>query len=169
MRTECVSGSSAPGQIGATAAALLTNAGHEVALSNSRGPESLLAEVQRLGPNARAGTPAQAAAFGDVVVLALPFGRYNQLPAQELAGRVVVDATNYDPERDGDVDGLGNGQSSSELIAELLPTSRVVKALNTLNYARLRDDARPVGTTGRLAVPHAGDDPEAKALVSRPD
>jgi EmrB/QacA subfamily drug resistance transporter len=154
------------GQIGATAAALLTNAGHEVALSNSRGPESLLAEVQRLGANARAVTPAEAAVFGDVVLLAVPFGRYGQLPVQELAGRVVVDATNYYPERDGDVGGLGNGQTSSELIAGLLPRSRVVKALNTLNYARLRDEARPAGTPGRLAVPHAGDDPEAKALVS---
>jgi EmrB/QacA subfamily drug resistance transporter len=155
------------GQIGATAAALLANAGHEVALSNSRGPESLLTEIGRLGPNARAATAAEAAAFGDVVVLALPFGRYNELPIKELAGRVVVDATNYNPERDGDVVGLGNGRTSSELIAEHLPNASVVKALNTLNYARLRDDARPAGTPGRLAVPHAGDDPEAKAVVSR--
>jgi predicted dinucleotide-binding enzyme len=155
------------GQIGAAAAALLTSAGHEVALSNSRGPDSLLAEVQRLGPNARAVTPSEAAAFGEVVLLALPFGRYNELPVQELAGRVVVDATNYNPQRDGDIEGLSNGRTSSELIAEALPESRIVKALNTLNFAHLRDDARPVGTPARLAIPHAGDDPNAKAVVSR--
>jgi EmrB/QacA subfamily drug resistance transporter len=155
------------GKIGATAAALLANAGHEVALSNSRGPESLLTEVERLGPNARAVTPAEAATFGDAVLVAIPFGRYQELPTDALAGRVVVDATNYSSDRDGNVDVLHNGTTSSELIAAHLPTSSVVKAFNTLNYARLRDEARPTGASGRLAIPHAGDDPEAKALVSR--
>jgi EmrB/QacA subfamily drug resistance transporter len=155
------------GRVGSTAAALLASAGHEVALSNSRGPESLLADIQRIGPNARAVTPAEAAAFGDIVLVAIPFGRYQELPVEELAGRVVVDATNYFPERDGQINGLGNGRTSSELIAELVPGASVVKAFNTLNYARLRDDARPSGTPGRLALPHAGDDPSAKAVVSR--
>ena len=154
------------GRVGATAAALLANAGHEVALSNSRGPDSLLAEIERLGPNARAVTPGEAAAFGDVVLVAIPFGRYAELPVPELAGRVVVDATNYFPERDGEVDGMGNGRTSSELLAELLPAANVVKAFNTLNYARLRDDARPQGAPDRLAIPHAGDNPQAKAIVS---
>jgi EmrB/QacA subfamily drug resistance transporter len=155
------------GNIGSTAAALLANAGHEVALSNSRDPESLLPTIERLGPNTRAVTPAEAAAFGDIVLLAIPFGQYRHLPAEQLTGRVVVDATNYSPARDGDIDGLDNGRTSSELIADFLPGASVVKALNTLNHADLRDEARPAGTPGRLTIPHAGDDPQAKALVSR--
>jgi hypothetical protein len=155
------------GRIGATAAALLANAGHEVALSNSRAPASLLSTIENLGPNVMAVTPTEAASFGDVVLLAIPFGRYQELPAEALAGRVVVDATNYSPERDGVIDGLGNGRTSSELIAERLSGSSVVKALNTLSYAHLRDQGRPAGAPGRLAIPHAGDDPQAKAVVSR--
>jgi EmrB/QacA subfamily drug resistance transporter len=155
------------GSIGGTAAALLARAGHEVALSNSRGPDSLLSTIENLGPNVKAVTPTEAASFGDVVLLAIPFGRYQELPAQQLAGRVVVDATNYSPKRDGVIDGLDDGLTSSEVIADFLPGASVVKALNTLNYAHLRDRASPAGTPGRLAVPHAGDDPRAKALVSR--
>ena len=78
----------------------------------------------------------------------------------------MVDATNYFPDRDGDIDALDDGATSSELIAHFLPGANVVKALNTLDYARLRDEARPAGTPGRLSVPHSGDDWQAKALVA---
>jgi predicted dinucleotide-binding enzyme len=156
------------GKVGGTAAALLAAAGHEVALSNRRGPDSLREEVERLGPGARAATPAEAAAFGEVVIVAIPFGAYRDLPADALAGRIVVDAGNYYPGRDGHIEALDAGTTtSSELVAGHLPGARVVKAFNTIHYARLRDEGRPRGAPDRLAIPLAGDDPEAKALVAR--
>jgi predicted dinucleotide-binding enzyme len=156
------------GKVGGTAAALLAAAGHEVALSNRRGPDSLREEVERLGPGARAATPAEAAAFGEVVIVAIPFGAYRDLPADALAGRIVVDAGNYYPGRDGHIEALDAGTTtSSELVAGHLPGARVVKAFNTIQSARLRDDGRPRGAPGRQALPLAGDDPEAKALVAR--
>jgi len=156
------------GKIGGTLARLLVRAGHEVAVSNSRGPATLTDLVGELGGAARAVDVAEAARFGEVVVVAIPFGRYGDLPADALAGRVVVDATNYYPRRDGHVAELDDGTtSSSELIAAHLPGARVVKAFNTIYYIRLRDEGRtdrPVAE--RLAIPVAGDDGTAKAMVT---
>ena len=87
------------GNIGATAARLFADAGHDVAVSNSRGPESLAPLVEEIG--ARAATVEEAAAFGDVVLVAMPFFAYETLPAEALAGKVVIDAMNYYPARDG--------------------------------------------------------------------
>ncbi|HKE98484.1 MAG TPA: NADPH-dependent F420 reductase [Actinomycetes bacterium] len=155
------------GLIGGTLARLLTRAGHEVMVSNSRGPETLAGLVGELGARATAGTPARAAAFGELVIVAVPFGRYRELPAAELAGRIVVDTNNYYPARDGELDELDEGVStSSELLAAHLEGARVVKAFNTVWYRRLRDEGRPRGAPGRLAVALAGDDPDAKRTVA---
>ncbi len=89
------------GNIGTTTARLFVDAGHQVAISNSRGPESLVGLVAALGPNARAMTVDDAAAFGDVVLVAIPFGCYETLPSARLAGKIVVDAMNYYAQRDG--------------------------------------------------------------------
>src|SRR6266702_1100797 len=83
------------GNIGSTTARLFVDAGHEVAIANSRGPQTLTGLVDSLGGRARAATAAQAAEFGEVVVVAIPFGRYRNLPAEELEGKIVADATNY--------------------------------------------------------------------------
>jgi predicted dinucleotide-binding enzyme len=155
------------GEIGGTLAALFVGAGHEVALSNSRGPDSLRADVDRLGTNARATTVAEAASFGEVVVLAIPFGRYRELPVASFAGRVVVDTTNYFAERDGELDVRNTGHTtSSEVLAAFLAASRVVKAFNTMNFALLRDEGKPPDALARLAVPFAGDEPDALALLA---
>jgi 8-hydroxy-5-deazaflavin:NADPH oxidoreductase len=152
------------GNIGGTAARLLADAGHDVVLSNARGPESLRDEE---GERLRAGTVAEAAEHGEVVIVAIPLHAYRDLPADPFAGRVVVDAMNYYSSRDGRIGELDRDETTStELLAAHLPGARVVKALNTLRWSTLRDGGRPPGDPERLALLVAGDDADAKAVVS---
>lgn len=153
------------GNIGAALARLLAQAGHAVAISNSRGPESLAELVGSLGPNVRAMTVAEAAAFGDVVIEAIPFGRYEMLPADKLAGKILVSAANYYPGRDGQIDLQGLAQT--ELVARHVPQAKVVKAFNTIWTQHLEnqgDVTKPVAE--RRVIFLAGDDAEAKAVVA---
>jgi len=152
------------GNIGATTARLFAGAGHRVAISNSRGPETLGELVSEMGENARAATVEEAADFGEVVLEAIPFGRYEDLPSDRLAGKILVDAANYYPGRDGEMDFGGLG--SSEVIARRLPGARVVKAFNTMYYETLRTEGRG-DDEDRLVLFVAGDDAEAKDVVSR--
>ena len=151
------------GNIGATAARLFAGVGHEVAISNSRGPETLESLVEEIGPRARAATVEEAAAFGEVVLVAIPFYAYETLPADRLAGKIVVDAMNYYAGRDGEMDFGGLG--SSELLAHHLPDSRVVKAFNTMYYETLATGGDPSDRV-RLVLFIAGDDAEVKTVVS---
>ena len=128
------------GNIGATAAEHFVDAGHQVGIANSHGPDSVAPLVDELGPNARAATVEEAAAFGKVVLEAIPFGAYETLPADDLARTVVVSAANYYPDRDGEIDFGGHTQAG--LVAAHLADSRVVKAFNTMYYETLRDEAR---------------------------
>jgi 8-hydroxy-5-deazaflavin:NADPH oxidoreductase len=155
------------GDIGVTLAQLLVNIGHDVVLANSRGPESLASVVDALGSAATAGTVEEAARAGEIVVLAIPFNRYLQLPVEPFEGRIVVDAGNYDIARDGHYTALDRGETTSgELLAAHLPGARVIKAFNTIWYRRLRDEGRPDrAAADRLAIPVAGDDPAAKATI----
>ena len=155
------------GNIGSTLARLAVEHGHDVMLSNSRGPETLGGLVSHLGARAVAGTAAEAAAFGDVVVVAIPLKNYRRVPAAELANKIVIDANNYYPQRDGQIPGLDDDAvTTSELLAAFLPESRVVKAFNNIYYADLAAQGEPAGTPGRRALPIAGDDPEAKKAVA---
>ena len=105
------------GRIGGTVARLSVAAGHQVVLSNSRGPETLKDLVDELGPLARAATGEQAAAAGEIVVVAIPLRAYRSVPAEPLAGRAVIDADNYYPQRDGNLAELDSGSvTSSELM-----------------------------------------------------
>ncbi len=151
------------GNIGANAARLFAEAGHEVAISNSRGPESLASLVEEIGVNTRAATVEDAASFGEVVLVAIPFWRYESLPNGPLAGKIIVDATNYYEGRDGRID-FGD-LTSSELVARHLPDARLVKAFNTMYYETLRTEGNRSGGD-RLVLFVAGDDEEAKAVVS---
>ena len=154
------------GNIGGTAAKLFAAAGHRVAVSNSRGPETLGDLVAEIGPNAHAATVHEAAEFGEVVVEAIPFGLYRELPADKLSGKVLVTASNYYPGRDGEVE--HGGLASSELVARHLPGARVVKAFNTIYFERLRDNGRPdAPVEEREVIFVAGDDENAKEIVSR--
>jgi predicted dinucleotide-binding enzyme len=155
------------GNIGSTLARLAVDHGHQVVLSNSRGPQTLDALVAELGPGARADTAAGAAAAGDVVVVTIPLGNYRQVPVEPLRGKVVVDTNNYYPQRDGRIAELDDERTtSSELLQAHLPGSRVVKAFNHIQAAHLADQGKPAGTPGRPALAIAGDDDEAKATVA---
>jgi 8-hydroxy-5-deazaflavin:NADPH oxidoreductase len=154
------------GRIGQAVARRLVTAGHEVMLSNAAGPESLAAVKKALGGKAHAGTVQEAAAYGEVVFVAIPVAAMYDLPAAELDGKIVVDATNYYPQRDGQIPELDDGSiGSSELLARDLPGSRVVKAMNTMSYVRLAREAKLPGAAGRLAIPLTSDDLPAKEIV----
>ena len=155
------------GNIGSTAGRLFAGAGHEIAIANSRGPETLTDLIQEIGDNATAATLEEAASFGDAVLVAIPFGAYGDLPAESLSGRVVIDAMNYYPSRDGNFAELDDGSTtSSELLAAHAPEAKVVKAFNTMNWKVLRDRGKPGGGDDRLAIFVAGDDAHAKTLVA---
>jgi predicted dinucleotide-binding enzyme len=155
------------GNIGSTVARLAVAAGHDVVLSNSRGPQTLQDLVSELGPKARAATPAEAASAGDIVVVTVPLRAYQDVPAEALADKVVVDTNNYYPERDGVFDELEDGSSSTgELLQKHLPTARVVKGFNNIWFEHLRSLARPAGSADRSALPIAGDDAGAKQVVT---
>jgi predicted dinucleotide-binding enzyme len=156
------------GHIGATAARLFVGAGHEVAISNSRGPETLRNLVAGLGPRAIAVQVKDAAEFGDVVLISIPFGKYKQLPGDSFRGKIVIDSNNYYPERDGYFTRLDENQTtSSELLAEHLRDARIVKAFNTIWFEHLKSQGdTKLPLANRRAIFVAGDDPKAKETVS---
>src|SRR4051812_5909722 len=152
------------GHIGGSVARLAVAAGYDVVLSNSRGPETLAALVAELGPRARAATPAETAAAGDVVVVTVPLRAYRSVPIEPLAGKVVIDTNNYYPDRDGRIAELDEGQATvSGLLQRHLPTAKIVKAFNNIYFKHLLALGRPAGAPDRSALPIAGDDAAAKA------
>jgi 8-hydroxy-5-deazaflavin:NADPH oxidoreductase len=154
------------GNIGSTVARLAVDAGHDVVLSNSRGPETLTDLVDELGPHARAATAEEAARAGDVVVVTVPLHARGDLPHAALAGKVVIDTMNYYPQRDGVVPELEDeSTTTSELLQALAPDARVVKGFNNILAAHLAVLARPSGADDRSALAIAGDDAGAKEVV----
>jgi predicted dinucleotide-binding enzyme len=154
------------GRIGTTLARKLVAAGHEVAMANSRGPRTLDDLAGELGEHAQPATVPEAARYAEVAVLAIPFGRYRQLPAEELSGRVVVDCTNYSPERDGHVAELDEDRTTStELVASHLSGSRIVKAFNTMSAEHLLQFSHCGGAELLYGIPVSGDDDQAKRMV----
>lgn len=153
------------GFIGCAVARLAVPHGHEVMISNSRGPESLAGLAADIG--CQAGRPEDAAAFGEVVLVAIPFRNYQAIPAAPLRGKVVIDANNYYPDRDGRVAELdARTTTTSQMLAQHLPGSSVVKTFNAILAKDLETDGRPAGSADRRALPIAGDDRGAKALVA---
>lgn len=154
------------GMIGGQVARLAVAAGLNVVICNSRAPETLAELVAELGPKARASTLAGVATSSELIVLAIPFAAYPTFPADELAGKIVVDTLNYYPQRDGVMSEVNTDQfATSELIQRRLRRSIVVRAINNVDYVRLLTSARPAGAPDRSALPVAGDDAEAKATV----
>ncbi len=166
------------GRIGGTVARLAVDAGYDVILCNSRGPETLAGLVEELGSHARAATPgeaaeaadatpAEAAEAGDLAVVSVPLRAYPDVPVEPLAGKVVIDTNNYYPQRDGHIPELDDkSATSSELLQRHLPTSKVVKAFNNIYFGHLGSLPRPAGSAERSALPIAGDDAEAKAAAA---
>jgi predicted dinucleotide-binding enzyme len=154
------------GKIGSTLAHLFTEAGHEVAIANSRGPDTLRDLEKELGDHGHAVTAEEAARFGDVVVVTVPLRAYRDVPADELEGKTVIDTCNYYPERDGHIAALDDDSTtSSELIQRHLAGAHVIKAFNAMRFDHLRDYGREGGANQRYGVPVAGDDPAAKKQV----
>lgn len=156
------------GMIGATLARRLTALGHEVAVANSRGPETLRELAAETG--ARAVTPVEAARGGEVVIVTIPQRAVPDLPRDLFAGVpedvVVVDTGNYYPSRDGRIDAIEGGQAESAWVAGHLGRP-VVKAFNNIVSRSLLENGRPGGAPGRIALPVAGDPPEARQKVMR--
>ena len=156
------------GHIGSQVARLAISHGHDVVISNSRGPETLAALVAELGPRARAATAADAAKAGHIVVVTVPLKNYRDVPVAPLAGKIVIDTNNYYPQRDGHIPELDNeSTTTSELLQAHLPTSKVVKAFNHIYAAQITTDGQPAGSKNRRALVIAGDDPAAKVTVTK--
>ncbi len=155
------------GRIGGTLGELWLKAGHEVMFSslNLEYDKSLAA---RLGGKARAGTTKEAAAFGDVILVAVP---YSALPevgrelASAMKGKVVIDACNPIVSRDGEMATAAREKGAGVASAEFLPGARIVRAFNAIGYSRLPTFAQRQGE--RTAMPIAGDDANAIAVASR--
>ncbi|WP_121371532.1 NADPH-dependent F420 reductase [Frondihabitans australicus] len=156
------------GNIGSQVARAGIAAGYDIVISNSRGPETLAALVQELGPKARAATAAGAADAGDFVVVTVPLKAVDQVPVEPLAGKIVIDTNNYYFERDGHIAILDEGrETTSGLLQKHLPTSRVAKGFNHIGAADITTDGKPSGSQDRRALATASDYADAAALVEK--
>jgi 8-hydroxy-5-deazaflavin:NADPH oxidoreductase len=154
------------GNLGSTLGTLWVKSGHPV-LFSSRHPEELKKLVDSLGPLARAGTVREALTFGEVVFIAVPYAAYPQIGkdyAQEFKGKIVIDAGNAVPARDGEISKEARENGIGMTSAKYLAGARIVRAFNTLSYRRLANASnRP---EGRIGIPMAGDDKDALAIAS---
>jgi predicted dinucleotide-binding enzyme len=161
MKIGCVGA----GFIGRAVAKLAIERGHEVMLSNSRGPRTLMSTAAAI--RARIGTVADAVAFADVVLLAIPFYAVEDLEPGMFKGKVVMDACNYYPGRDEAVPALDDGaDTTSALVQKHLAGASIVKAWNAILERDIQKDAAPPGQSPRRALPIAGNDPAAKQTVT---
>ena len=155
------------GHIGSQVARAAIDAGYEVVIANSRGPETLAGLVAELGPHARAATAAGAAEAADVAVVTVPFKAYASIPVEPLAGKIVIDTNNYYWERDGHVPALDQGRATvTGLLQEHLPTSRVAKGFNHITARDITTQGLPAGTPGRRALATASDHADAAQFVT---
>lgn len=154
------------GKVGTAIGSVWVRAGHEVMFS-SRTLEDDRALAARLGPNAHAGTPREAAAFGEVVMVSVPYRALPQVGedlADLLAGKVVIDTCNPFVGRDGDIAVWARDKGAGLASAELLPGARIVRAFNAIGYSRM---GMAHEQPGRIGMPIAGDDAAAIEVASR--
>ena len=161
------------GHIGTALTQILTDAGHDVVLANSRGPETLADLVGELSAresargSVRAATATEAAGAAEIAVVTIPVKAIGQVPVEPLAGKVVIDTNNYYPQRDGQIAELDEGTATSaELLQRHLPSSSVVKAFNHIQAGQIVSARSAAGTEHRRALAIAGDDPAARQRVA---
>lgn len=155
------------GHIGSTLARGLVDRGHDVVISNSRGPASLQELVAELGEHAQAGTVTDAATQGEVVIVTVPLKAYQEVPVAPLVGKIVLDTNNYYWERDGRIAALEEKTTTtSGMLQEHLPESKVVKAFNHIMSGQILTDGSPAGTPGRRALATSSDHADAVAFVT---
>src|SRR5438105_1389172 len=157
------------GMIGSTVGKLWVKAGHDVRFA-SRHPDELRPLVDALGPHASAGAPADAAAFGEVVMLTVPLKAIPALAgdlAAALAGKIVLDTGNAYERRDGDAarEAAGHPRGSAGWAAAMFPSARWVKAFNTVNFKTLETEAHRAGD--RVGIPLASDDADALEVAAQ--
>ena len=156
------------GEVGSQLALAAIANGYEVVIANSRGPETLKDLIDKLGPSARAATAADAAEAGDFVIIAVPLKLVNDMPVEQLAGKIVLDTNNYMPWRDGHFPMIDSGEVTvHELRQKQLPTSKVVKAFTHIQAPRLFISSKPAGSPDRHALSVSSNFPEATELVTR--
>ena len=154
------------GNVGSNLGRVWARAGYPVMFS-SKDVEADRKLAASVGANARAGTPAEAAAFADVLVLAVPYGAQPELGkslGSALRGKIVIDASNPFPQRDGEIANTARAQGAGEVSARLLPGARIVRAFNAVGAARM---GAVHETPGKVAMPYAGDDAQALAMAER--
>ncbi|CAN5336514.1 NAD(P)-binding domain-containing protein [soil metagenome] len=155
------------GKVGTVLARLLITAGYRVLISGSGPAAKIALTIEVLAPGAEATTSEVVARESDIVILALPLGKYRSIPVEPLEGKLVIDTMNYWWEVDGVRDDLNDPRTStSEIIRDFLPRSRVVKAFNHMGYHDLDAGPRAAGAPDRKAIGIAGDDPADVATVS---
>lgn len=154
------------GNIGGAIGKLWAKAGHEI-LFASRNPSELAGLVAEAGPKTRAGTPKEAAEFGPVVFLAVPYGAVPQIGKDFgplLKGKIVIDCSNPSPRRDGDMAEAARQKGSGVATQEYIPGARVTRAFGTINFKVALENAHRAGD--KIAIPIAGDDAEAVKVTS---
>lgn len=155
------------GRIGSALARHWASAGHEILMS-SRHPEELRPLANELGAQAHAGTPREAAEFGDIVLLSVPYGAMPQISedyAAVLAGKIVLDTGNPQERRDGTMAIAALEKGSGVATQEFLPRARIVRAFNCIPAATLANESNR--SPARIAIPLAGDDAEALGVAQR--
>jgi hypothetical protein len=153
------------GNVGAALGGVWAEAGHQVMFS-SRHLDADKALAEKIGENASAGTPEQAAAFGEVIVFAVPYRALPELGkrlASDIKGKVVIDACNPFPWRDGEIANMARQKGAGLVSAELLPGARIVRAFNAVGSDRMRDAHE---APGKFGMPIAAEDKDAVAVAS---
>jgi len=154
------------GHIGQALAKLAVAHGHPVMVSNSRGPETLKALAGEIG--CLVGTPADAATFGELVILSVPFKKVFEIKPTLLKGKIVIDTNNYYPDRDGRIADLDDLRTTtSAMVSEHFSGARLVKAFNAILAADLEMEAVVKSDHYMRYLPIAGDDEQAKKIVTR--